>query len=255
MSAIFGNTTSQFLDASGLSGLSTNGRIMLCGWGLWDNTTLASAQRAVEILETSGDETPSLGSNVNSSAQFTGTCNSTTFGASSTITANAWFSFAAAYGPWDNASRNRRRWLNGSVAASSTALNFPGLSLSYVIIGKRGNNSSPWKGRIAQVGLFAPASEAEEDTIATQQQLYHVDLISIPPAYSWRLSGDVSAATGGVALTNNGTVTFDGADDPPVGSPSGGGGNVISSACFMHRETPQQHARRLGFTGWRGALV
>lgn len=235
MSAIFPNDANKYLSASTLTGLSTNGRILICTWYKWDGTAASSTNMVVDLSQAATDAAPRVGIAYGSTPTQVCYFDAVTVGVTGTLSSGTWYHGASAYGPWDNnGTRARRAWRDGSLTSSAVALNQPSIDLAYLSVGRWVNSAAAaHKGRAAQVGIWAGLTTGQEDTVVAEAQLYHVDLISIPPNYSWRLSSAVTAATGGIDLTNNGTVTFDSGDDPPVGEPSGGGASLIVSSCFM----------------------
>jgi hypothetical protein len=232
VSAIFPNTVTKWLSASTLTGLSSNGRLLLCAWFTWDGTAANSSNHIAVLSQAAGDGVPGIGLLYGSTPTIQVGIDSATLAVAGAIVSTTWYHAAVAYGEWDNTSNVSRGWRNGVVTASTATSNQPGIDLAYLSIGRRHDALSPHKGRVAQVGVWATSSTAQEDTIVAAAQLYNVDTISPAPAYSWRLASTVAAATGGVALTNNGTVTFDGADNPTLTDLSGGG-SVLLTSSFM----------------------
>jgi hypothetical protein len=234
MSAIFNNSTSKYLDASSLTGLSTSsGRILVCAWTKWDGTTLGSVQTMAQLCETSGDAVPGMELYFSISPRITANTNGTTHEVATTFSSATWVHGAASFGPWDGSSKNRRAWYNGNPNQTPTTPTAASTTLSYLVVGRRNTAAASMKGRIAQVGVWAGLTTTDEDAIVAAAQLYNVDTISPAPNYAWRLNNAVTAAVGGIDLTNNGTVTFDGADNPSLTDFSGGGSNVLIASCFM----------------------
>jgi hypothetical protein len=227
MSAIFNNSSSKALTAA--VSIPASSSLLIACWAKWDNTTLGSSNHIMAVGQASGDASP--GTNM----YFTNTgtlalsldANSGT-GSSNAISADTWTHCAVGYVGRNGTSTARRIWLGGTLTSpTGSSIADPSITLAYLVLGRSIVATSAWKGRIAQAGVWVGKTTTEWATIVADLQSYNVDTISIAPDYSWRISSAVTAATGGVDLTNVGTVTFDGADDPTLTDYSAGGSTLI----------------------------
>ena len=127
--------------------------------------------------------------------------------------------------PSTDVSGNVKGWDNGTPATLELPLFDTTDDMVAFSIGQGGNFNSYsfWHGRLAEVALFKVGSEVEADTIMAALGTDAADDISLPAGSTllayYPLLDDASAVVG-PALTNNGSVTFDGADHPSLG---GGG--------------------------------
>lgn len=150
------------------------------------------------------------------------------------LTENVW-RLAGAYLPKDDGTtKNVKCWDAG--ATDTTGLTTPNtatLDLTEFTIGQGSNFNtfSFFDGRLAEVAVFLVGSETEADTIMAAAATQTADTITLPAgstliAYYPLLSS--STATVGPALSDHGSVTFDGADHPSLSG--GGGGSSFSAA-------------------------
>lgn len=265
------DTLSKRLTATGLTGVSTSGIPMLCAWlkhsgsshsGLVSYGAFlgATANATDSFLALCVDATP------NSYVYYKSSTNSLGSGVAGTWTDSVWKFRAFAWGPHDGSSHNLWRYNDGTESSTtSTATVNHTTNLDEFCVGNRyGSAGTLFDGWIAECSLWVPSSYAQAKSICDAmwnsgsgfRAADHATVAAIAsPVHYWEMLSALTATAGGVTLTNVGTSSFDAGDHPSVDHGSGGGGgSLITSTCFMHRETPQQQARRLGFSGWRGAV-
>lgn len=230
MSAIFNNTTAKVLTAT-LTGTVPNaaGRVLICAWHKWDATALNSANTVFALANTNSAGNPGFEVFYNTTPVLVAAINGVTANGATTMSSGTWYNTALGYGPWNGSSQTRQLWTSGTLASTGVSATSSVLDMTFLAIGRRLTAASAAKGRIAQVGIWIGLTTVQEAAVVLACQSYHVDTISPAPNFSWRLSTAVTAATGGIALTNTGTVTFDGADDPTLTDYSAGGSAWISS--------------------------
>jgi hypothetical protein len=99
--------------------------------------------------------------------------------------------------------------INGTTVASRR--------LQYLRIGSYlADNGGRWRGKLSKLAIFAPASGEDADAIVASLRRYTIDSVPWDPLWYAPLEDDASVAVGHVdaTLTNAGSATFDGADEP-----------------------------------------
>lgn len=258
MSASNSNSSSNRLRSTGITGLSSDDTILILCWIKRSSAVTQNTSGVAIDLSVDGSGTsPGLNLQAASNTGLAMGVNASNFASGFTMDGDAWVHIGCEYGPWDNTSRTARVWKNnGTATTNGYTLNNAGQTLdNFTILMWNRNTLNGYLGKMAEVAVFKNLDATTRNAVLAEAQTVHVGaLTAATPHIAYRLLSDESATVGGQALTMAGTVTYDSNDHPPVGDGGGGGGQVITSTCFMHRETPQQHARRLGFTGWRGAV-
>ncbi|MCX8003373.1 MAG: hypothetical protein N2688_00195 [Burkholderiaceae bacterium] len=213
--------TTNYLTTTGLTGLSTSRRVFIMAWGKNDISTESAL---MSLNNNTTDALPRAGLVLQNSAAPRAYANGSVYGTAPTgLATGQWHRWAAQVGPFDNTSRPRRFWVNGTNydSADSTENN-AGLTLSVLRIFVNNNlpNWSSWNGGVAELGIWDDPSDSDVTSLLTQQATLHVGVMTPAPTRSWRLLDDGNATTGGENLSMVGTVTFNASDHPPVGAPA-----------------------------------
>ena len=233
--------------------LSSANTILLSGWV---KLTAAGADTVRGLWSLGGNAVSLQQINLNvgsgNALTYSHTSNTTTttytLGASIAAHWDAWVNIAAIVeGPHDGSSQAFEIYVAGSLYHSGT---FTSQNTSQTIdtlyVGRSFSNGNRTDSKSAYLAAGSYATFAAAQTAAGQCAT--TDPASISGiVHAYPLLNDGAASVGGPTLSVVGTGGSFDADMPTFGG--GGGGSIITSVCFMHRETPQQQARRLGLSG------
>jgi len=224
MSAYHNDDVANFLQTTGLS-IPANQTVLLCYWTKRSNVSPTTSAAACELGISTVINTPPYIIQFQSQSARTTQVNGDTFTEETNLGTilDTWIHRALWVGPLDGvANRPVDVYTNGGARRAWTTITYDatGVNFTHFTLFRRVGSaaSNPWRGRLAEFGIWSNITTTQRDTIIDEAQTKHVGAISIAPSNAWRLLTDSTAAAGGVGLNATGTITYDATDHPPVGA-------------------------------------
>jgi len=220
MSAYHNNDFNNWLQTTGMSFSAAVGNVLIGIWTKREDVDVTNDSVAFELSQSAAGDTFPLVRNIQQRGARVAIVNNMGITENSQGAITTWLHRAIWIGPLDGTPNTPIVHYNNGANAGTSTITYDAGSVNFTTLRvfRRlgGVAASGWRGRLAEIAIYANITTGQRDTIIAEMQTRHVGALSITPNHAWRLLSDPTAAAGSANLAATGTITYDENDHPPV---------------------------------------